>query len=486
MDNNYENAKSLMRIIPGIENSIPLTREEIFNKLSLIIDPNFEGTDHDSEVLISNYIYISQKIIADLNEINERLQHIKQLDDSIPAEQDYEHRKLRYFAKLNRQARDEIIHFLSNGLVNYLLEHKSTNYVSRQNDESLDLMLHSFYEYSFYKKYYNPSYDFSTEAKIRFIPGLRVDRFLNVINDYIELKDKDINEYQIELNRMVKENNVLEYLCERVEVHNIMNRRLEVFNTLENLYAEEKWQSFISLAILQVEGLFYDCCNVLGINELGGSAGTLVEKVDKSFRDNHILMLSVYPYYMFEIPNIRNEVAHTGLLELDHLEHIANELVLDLNTVISWIYQITHEKYTVLNMISDELDNKKSEDINVLASTLIHEMVSSMSINDFKYLDLLKRPSDYSNEIKCMKTPVGYWDTIIERIMKIIKTETFWSIIDSYINETEKFETNKPFNILVLADKLKNTFIPILDKDSPEKLACQRVAAKLQKCKSND
>lgn len=136
-------------------------------------------------------------------------------------------------------------------------------------------------------------------------------------------------------------------------------------------------------------------------------------------------------------------------------------------------------------MISDALDNKKSEDINVLASTLIYEMTSCMSISDFKYLDLLKQSSDYSDEIGCMKTPIGYWETIIDNIMNIIKTETFWNIIDCHINETEKFEINKPFNLLVLADKLKNTFIPVLIKDSPEKLACQRVAAKIQKCKNN-
>lgn len=486
MDDFYENTKNLSGIFPGVERSVPLTKEELFDKLSLIIAPRLEEVDLHKEVFVSNYIYISQKIVADLCEINERLQHLKQLDASIPAEKDYEHRKLRYFANLNKQARDEIIHFLSSGLLDYLIEHKSVNYVSRQDDKGLNLMLQSCYEYGFFKKYYDPDYDFSTEAKIRFIPGVKLENFLDVINGYIKLKHDDCNAYQIELRRIVGENNVLDYLCEKIEVHNIMNRRLEVFNTLKILYAEKKWQSFISLAILQIEGLFYDCCNVLKINELSGSAGTLVEKVDKSFRDNHILMLSVYPYYMFEVPEIRNEIAHTGLIEADNLEHIANELVLDLNTVISWIYEISHGKYKILMMISDALDNKKSEDINVLASTLIYEMASCMGITDFKYLDLLKKPSDYSDEIGCMKTPIGYWDAIIDKIMNIIKTETFWNIIDGHINETERFEINKPFNLLVLADKLKNTFIPVLSKDSPEKLACQRVAAKLQKCKKNN
>lgn len=479
----HEVLTSFSKELTRVNQDNVLTKKELCDKLYSFIDPKLEGENVDKEIFISNYIYILQKIIADLCEINERLQDLKHLDATIPAEKDYEHRKLRYFANLNKRARDEIINFLSIRLLDYLIEHKSVDYASRQDDKGLNLMLQSCYEYSFFKKYYDPDYDFSTEAKIRFIPGVKLENFLDVINGYIKLKHEDLNAYQIELSRIVRENNVLDYLCRKIEVHNIMNRRLEVFNTLETLYEDKKWQPFISLAILQIEGLFYDCCNVLKVNELSGLAGTLVEKVDKSFRDNHILMLSVYPYYMFEIPEIRNEIAHTGLIESENLEHIANELILDLNTVISWIYEISHEKYKILMMISDALDNKNSEDINVLASTLVYEMVLWMDIADFKYLDILKKPSDYFDEIGCMKTPIGYWEAIIDKIMNIIKTETFWSIIDEDIDETENFETNKPFNLLVLADKLKNTFIPILDKDSPEKLACQRVAAKIHEMK---
>ena len=191
--------------------------------------------------------------------------------------------------------------------------------------------------------------------------------------------------------------------------------------------------SFISLAVLQIEGLFMIAV-MCKINELVVRQ-ELWLKVDKSFRDNHILMLSVYPHYMFEIPKIRNEIAHTGLIEADNLEYIANELVLDLNTVISWIYEISHNKYKTLMMISDALDSKKSEDINVLASTLISEMVAYMNITDYKYLDLLKNPSDYSDEIECMKTPNGYWEAIIEKIMSIIKTEIFWNIVETLMKE---------------------------------------------------
>lgn len=73
-------------------------------------------------------------------------------------------------------------------------------------------------------------------------------------------------------------------------------------------------------------------------------------------------MMSVYPYYNFDVPGIRNEIAHTGFYRSGDLNHLANELILDLNTIISWIYGITHEKYTVLKMIEDKLDEEPQAD----------------------------------------------------------------------------------------------------------------------------
>lgn len=192
-------------------------------------------------------------------------------------------------------------------------------------------------------------------------------------------------------------------------------------------------------------------------------------------------MMSVYPYYNFDVPDIRNEIAHIGFYRSDDLEHLANELILDLNTIISWIYDITHEKYTVLQMIGDKLGDEQQVDVEKKAMTLVCEMLSYTSVADYKYLDLLKCPTDFSNEIQCMKTPDGYWDGIIKKIMAIIKTKEFWECLDDNISETDVYELNKPYNFVALADKLKNTFIPVLAENSPEKIACQRVAGTCRK-----
>jgi hypothetical protein len=135
-------------------------------------------------------------------------------------------------------------------------------------------------------------------------------------------------------------------------------------------------------------------------------------------------------------------------------------------------------------MIDDKLEEHPEADLKKKTDLLLYEMLANMTITDFKYLDLLKDPSAYSDEISYMKTPVGYWESIIEKIMNIITTDLFWNCIYDHIKNDTDYETNKPFNLVLLAEKLKNTFIPILPKGSVEKLACQKVASKIQETKN--
>lgn len=438
----------------------------------------------DKELFILNYKYLLGIVLKDIDEINHRIKELKKLDKKEPPEKDYLHRKIRYFIEKNQTALSEINHYILNEVYGILSEDKGINYSDRVDDKLFNMMLTAKYPYNFYKRYYDFYYDFSVEAKIRFMPGINMEDFLDIIKFHIELKKDNFEEYQNKLSKIVTTHNVLEYLCARVEVHNVLNKRLEVFNTLKYLYEHEQWQSFISLAVLQIEGLFYDCCMIQKQNKLSKTAGTYVEKVEKSFRNNDIIMLSVFPYFMFDIPDIRNEIAHTGYFDSDNLRHTANELIFDLNTLIKWIYDITHDKYTTLKMIDDKLEEHQNSDLNQKVELLIYEMLANTAVTDFKYLDLLKSPSLYSDEISYMKIPAGYWESIIEKIMNIIKTEHFWNCIYDSIKDDTIYKTDKFFNLVLLAEKLKNTFISVLDNGSNEKLACQKVASKIQEIKN--
>ena len=82
----------------------------------------------------------------------------------------------------------------------------------------------------------------------------------------------------------------------------------------------------------------------------------------------------------------------------------------------------------------------------------------------------------------------GLWRIII--YYKFENVNQFNGIIRTSMHLIKKYsssEDRKEKELAVkLANKLKNTFISVLAKDSPEKLACQRVSAKLQKCMNNN
>lgn len=54
---------------------------------------------------------------------------------------------------------------------------------------------------------------------------------------------------------------------------------------------------------------------------------------------------AVYPYYAFEVPDLRNEIAHKGFSSASDLYSEANELILDLHTVVTWCYNMERDKY---------------------------------------------------------------------------------------------------------------------------------------------
>ena len=100
-------------------------------------------------------------------------------------------------------------------------------------------------------------------------------------------------------------------------------------------------------------------------------------------------------------------------------------------------------------MIEDKLEQHNDIDLNQKVELLIYEMLANTSITDFKYLDLLKSPSLYSDEISYMKIPAGYWESIIEKIMNIIKTDLFWNCIYDHIKNDTDYGTNKTFNLII-------------------------------------
>ena len=123
------------------------------------------------------------------------------------------------------------------------------------------------------------------------------------------------DEYYSMMKDKIKKNRLLEKNALLVDAHNVLVRRTEIFKDLVDLYSSERWKSFIALAVLQIEGLFYDCCEILKERNLSGTAGCLPEKVEKAFSENVALMHYAYPYFRYEVPLLRNKIAHVGTIE---------------------------------------------------------------------------------------------------------------------------------------------------------------------------
>lgn len=494
MDNNKIESGKLEKLLTQFhkseKRSEEKSKEEIFDSLLNQLNiSNHSFSNAEIENIISNYIFITESIRKDLQEIDERLVELRELDKSTPKDDDYKHKKYRYFAELNRNAKEQIMEFYSFKLFEQLLESRSYKYIDRENDSLTMLFFSGRYDYAQFRKYYDFKYDFSTEAKIRFIPGIELGKEEKVIQRFIKLKDSSLEDYNNEIERMVEDNKIVEYIRDKIKYNHYLSKRSEMFETLVSLYSQNKYQTFIALAVIQLEGLFYDCCSIIDEKELGNKAGTLVEKAQKVFSSKPVLQMSVYPYFAFDVPDLRNEVAHNGMISNKELKSVANNIVLDLYTLVYWACHLSNNKYIPLVMIMDKIKDVQTDDARVV-ELLFLEMFQIYQISGGKFIEVLKEPSKYKTEIDFYE-PQDKSDDVIslnEVVLSIsnkIKSETFWLYVLSIIDlGKENHRKGKPYDLIDFILKLKNTFIPVLREESPEKIACQDVAKRLNQIDS--
>lgn len=433
----------------------------------------------DQDYYYSNYTILNHILDEDIAQIEKNIRRLQVLNqDGIDENLS---KKYIYLAGLNKSARDEICNFKENSFQSFLEEKRNIDYAGRTEDECLIMMFRSNYQYGIYSKYYNPDYDFSTETKIRgfSISLLEVEE---IISDAIKMHQENPDEYYSMMKDKIKKNRLLEKNALLVDAHNVLVRRTEIFKDLVDLYSSERWKSFIALAVLQIEGLFYDCCEILKERNLSGTAGCLPEKVEKAFSENVALMHYAYPYFRYEVPLLRNKIAHVGTIEASEkeLKHICIDLILDINAVVDWVYKLSRDKYTVIEMIYNEVkENETKEDAT---RDLLASMLSCMTVSDFKYLDVLIDYTKFEKEFRYMKLEENFFAAHVSYLRKIIDTENFWNILAGYIDENKKCE-DKPYSIEWLAGKLADAFIKLYPKDSAEKSACIKVMAKVNICK---
>ena len=424
------------------------------------------------DLFLRNYIYTTIIIRKHLQEINTRQQNISNRMEKVNDKGSYLFKKLQYFYGRNQSAKDEIIKFISYGLSNYVANIKSPygDLIDRDKEKSMWL-LGPTYDYQYTSHFYDPDYDFSTYAKFYSIPGVGPLDFMENIEYHIALKRDCPDDYYREVIKVVDDNNMVSQMRSRVSFNYHIHERKEIFETLATLFEEKRYLAFIAMASIQLEGIFYELvCIKFGARE---RQGTLVEKVEKAFKSSPHLMQTLYPYFAFDIPELRNEIAHKGIVHGRDLKLTAYELVLDLNCVLSLTERTSTDKFNNFLTIHDKLKEvKNTGDLTVykveICNCLLGELYMSNMFRYEFFWDLLTYPENYDDELDYYRTEdleEGEYclKDIVHQVSNLAKDDIFWSVVLSVCDDILSKGNSFDKDLVRFIEMLKNRFIGILN-----------------------
>lgn len=218
---------------------------------------------------------------------------------------------------------------------------------------------------------------------------------------------------------------VREKIEKLVEKSYILARRKQVISTMLRHFEEKDYISFVSIAPLQIEGIFADICREIGVSESQLDISSLNDKLQHI--DGKINSFFYFEYYSFKFPVLRNLVAHGGLVD-GELEDTAIHLMLDLLPVC----ELTASKELPINHALTVLDE---------ASRSNHEKL-------VEWLDLrksVKIPSFYGVKEKIVTTE------------KLYTCPSFWKYLDKKLKELRKVDQIKKSDPLIIAGKVKSS-----------------------------
>lgn len=446
------------------------------------------------DIFIRNYIYVSLIARKHLLEIEERIKEIKKQENKINDKESYASRKLKYFLKKNEKAKNEVVDFLCYGLSKYICEHNDSysDLINREKDERLWALYGSTYDYNYNYKYYDPDYDFATYARFYDIPNIDLLHFLENIEEHIKLKETNIAEYYEEVVSIVETNHMLSNMAERIANNFHFHERKEVFESMVTLFKEQKFSTFVLTATIQIEGMFYEWVSIrYGKKE---NQGTLLEKVEKTFQKNSEQMHALYPHFAFDLPELRNQVAHIGIVSSDNIKNLAYELVLDLNCVLSLAEKESLDKFKNIIIIFDKITEIKNddneEDFNKeIIKCLFSELYMGNFLTDEYFWNLLANPQKYEEELLYYLPKETHEEgfnlkDVVYIISNLIYSELFWQLVLEEVQEVTEIDYEKHNDFGSFIEKLKNMFISRLQ--GTEKELCCQVNKKLQEIKRKE
>lgn len=451
-----------------------------------------KNTIEKPELFVQNFSHLMCHLYKDIKEIEDRLLDYKSRYTALQRlktnKAEFERRKLCYFCDLNKRALDEINRFVAYEIPTFLSKH-SYNTLERElkKDELSDLFYKRRYNYAWHRDYY--SIDYPYDAIVKISQYVREKNQLHLVmeeeeNRFLQCYKDTPEQFWGSMERYVDTDHIMQIILDRVSNDYNLHKRQEIFETLNDLFTTEKYQSFITLGLIQIEGLFDDYCAIrYGDSE---NQGTLIEKVEKTLETNEYNLLRMYPYFAFDIPLLRNEVAHKGMLHTEDAKQVAYKLVLDLNTLSQMVKSESMDKFIYVLITHERLlecEPKNDGNTDELYDALLYELLMFDKIANAHFWKVLKKPDDYKDEIEFYRQdniPEGMIDLpgIIEAISRLIRSAEFWKamhrLVDKYITPTSKWIEVEEF-----ARKMKNEYITILESDA--KSECIEVSKAIEK-----
>lgn len=430
------------------------------------------------EIFYKNFVYLMCHLYRDINEIENRLADYRtryhSLENVKNNKAEFERRKLIFFCDLNKEALQEIDSFIANGISAFLLDH-SYDILNREceRDALSDLHYRNRYKFAWHRDYYSIDYPFAIIVKVSQYTRekFHFEQVIDAERRLLTLYYDSPEQFWRQMDQYIEADHVMQNIMERVSNDYNLHKRLEIFETLNNLFSEGKYQSFITLGLIQIEGLFDDYCQIrYGESD---NQGTLVEKAQKTLETNEYNFLRMYPYFAFDIPLVRNEVAHKGMLRTENAKRMAYNLVLDLNTLSQMVLSESRDKFVYAVMAHEKLlewEPKDDGNTDELYDTLLYELIMYDKMANAHFWKVLKNPDCFREEIEFYRQddlPEGMTDLpgIIDVMSKLVRTEGFWKAMHRLVNQ-HITPNSKWVEVEEFARKMKNEYIAVLEPDA--------------------
>ncbi|WP_445013611.1 hypothetical protein, partial [Paraclostridium bifermentans] len=152
-----------------------------------------------------------------------------------------------------------------------------------------------------------------------------------------------------------------------------LKKRFKLIKKGLEFYEINEYLIFINLLILQVEGLFNDYMDLLGIKSDGNSISYKLKTLQNA--EN----IYGYAYYAFEFPVLRNAIAHGEIIE-ENLEEISNNILMDIYILTE---KITCKEIPLNYIIWFLKESKNKENINAFFIENIIELDKKKCIENY-------------------------------------------------------------------------------------------------------